>query len=284
MTSENKNEPINQEETVAKENKFYKTVIPIEYAGGSLRQFFVYLGSITRFTGHFFSEIKRRPIEWAEIRTQCEQIGVSSMPIAAVTLLFVGFVFAFQFGVTLKTMGFVHLVGKVATLSIIRELGPVFTALVVGGRVGAGMAAEIGSMRVSEQIDAIRALGASPYKKLLVPRVLAATFMLPLVSLVASFIGICGAMIIAWLEFHVSPQVFYQSSLQIVNFDDFWSGFFKPFFFGFCIAIIGCYQGFNCQSGTAGVGKTTTKAVVNISLMIVLVDFLLTRFFAVIWP
>ncbi len=266
-----------------KESSLYKTVVPIEIAGGNLRQFFVYLGSITRFSGNFFSNLGSRPIEWTEIRNQCEQIGVSSMPIASITLLFVGFVFAFQFGFTLRTMGAVPYIGNVASLSILRELGPVFTALVVGGRVGAGMAAELGSMRVTEQIDAMRALGANPYKKLLVPRILAATFMLPIVSLAASIIGIFGAMIIAWLEFNLSPVAFYKSTIRTIDFGDFWSGFFKPFFFGFGIALIGCYHGFHCELGTAGVGKTTTKAVVNVSLMIVFVDFLLTRIFSLIW-
>ncbi len=266
-----------------KENSLYKTVVPIEIAGGSLRQFFVYLGSLTRFSGNFFSNVVSRPFEWIELRYQCEQIGVSSMPIAAITLLFVGFVFAFQFGITLRTMGAVPYIGNVTSITILRELGPVFTALVVGGRVGAGMAAELGSMRVAEQIDAMRALGANPYKKLLVPRILAATFMLPIVSLLASIIGIFGAMLVAWLEFNLSPVAFYKSAIRTIDFGDFWSGFFKPFFFGFGIALIGCYHGFNCEFGTAGVGKTTTRAVVNVSLMIVLVDFLLTRIFAVIW-
>ena len=266
-----------------KENSFYKTVAPIEIAGGSLRHFFIYIGSLARFSGNFFGNLTSRPIEWAEIRYQCEQIGVSSMPIAAITLLFVGFVFAFQFGISLRTMGAVPYIGNVVSLAILRELGPVFTALVVGGRVGAGMAAELGSMRVAEQIDAMRALGANPYKKLLVPRLLAGTFMIPIVSLFASFIGIFGAMLVAWLEFNLSPVAFYKSAIRTISFADFWSGFFKPFFFGFGIALIGCYHGFHCEFGTAGVGKTTTKAVVNISLMIILVDFMLTRIFSLFW-
>lgn len=265
------------------ESKFLKTVVPLEIAGGNLRQFFDFLGKIARLCGNFFKELMQKPFEWQEFRFQCEQIGVASMPIAGVTLLFVGFVFAFQFGITLRTMGAIPYVGKVTALSILRELGPVFTALVVGGRVGAGMTAELGSMRVTEQIDAIRALGASPYKKLVVPRVLAATVMIPIVSMVASVIGIFGAMFISWMEFNLSPLAFYKSALHTIEFADFWSGFFKPFFFGFGIAIIGCHHGFNCGFGTAGVGKATTQAVVNVSLMIVFVDFFLTRAFALFW-
>lgn len=243
-----------------------------------------YLGQLSRLTGHFFKEFWRYTLDWQEIKFQCEQIGLYSMPIAGFTLLFVGFVFAFQFGLSMTLLGATPYLGKLVSLSIIRELGPAFTALVVGGRIGSGMAAELGSMRVTEQIDAILALGSSPYQKLLVPRVLATTFMLPVVSLIASFIGILGGMLIAWVEFKVSPLSFYESSLRTIGFNDFWSGFLKPFFFGFGTAIIGCHHGFQCETGTVGVGKATTTAVVNISLMVVFLDFLLTRLFAQIWP
>lgn len=243
-----------------------------------------YLGQIGRLTGHFFKELFSHKPDWHEFKIQCIQIGLYSLPIAAFTLLFVGFVFAYQFGVSMTTLGATPYIGKLVSLSIVRELGPAFTALVVGGRIGAGMAAELGSMRVTEQIDAILALGASPNQKLLVPRVLASTFMLPLLSLIAGVIGILGGMLIAWTEFNVTPLSFYESSLRTVTFNDFWSGFFKPFFFGFGTAIIGCHQGFSCETGTVGVGKATTKAVVNISLMVVFIDFLLTRLFNQIWP
>ena len=135
---------------------------------------------------------------------QCEAIGLKSLPIALLIMFFVGLVFALQFGLTLQTMGAVPYVGRVTSLSIVRELGPVFTALVVGGRVGAGMAAELGSMRVTEQVDAIRALGADPVKKLVVPRVLATTLMLPLVTLFADIVGVIGGMIISWVQFDLS--------------------------------------------------------------------------------
>ena len=283
MTVEEEKKVSEIEDAIEEDPPLLKTVVPLEMAGGNVRQFFTFLGAITRLVGHFFTEVRTRPIEWGEVRVQCEQIGLSSMPIAGVTLLFVGFVFAFQFGVTLQSMGAVPYIGKVVSFSIIRELGPAFTALVVGGRVGAGMAAELGSMRVTEQIDAIRALGASPYRKLLVPRVVAATLMLPIVTLIASVIGLFGAMFISWMEFNLSPLAFYKSSVRTIGFDDFSSGFFKPFFFGFGIAMIGCYHGFKCELGTAGVGKATTQAVVSVSLMIVFVDFFLTRLFALLW-
>jgi len=254
----------------------------LELTGTSVREFIAYTGAIFRMSWQFFRSIRLR-MDLRELISQCRKIGLQSMPIAAFTLFFVGLVFAFQFGSTLQTMGAVPYIGKVTGLSIVRELGPVFTALVVGGRVGAGIAAELGSMLVTEQIDAIRALGANPYIKLLVPRVLASLIMIPLVSLFAMGIGILGALAVSWFEFGVSPIAFYSSVLAIVTMTDFISGFLKPFFFGFTIAIIGCYEGFNCQSGTEGVGRAATRAVVNVSLSIVFIDFFLTRFFAIFY-
>ena len=243
-----------------------------------------YLGELAQLTWQFLRELFKGKTDWSEVKNQCQTIGLLSLPIGVFSLLFVGFVFTLQFGLAMQTFGATFYIGHLTSLSVIRELGPAFTALVVGGRIGAGMAAEIGSMQVTEQIDAIRALGSSPFQKLLVPRVLAATLMLPLIAVIASFVGILGGMFIAWLEFKVTFLAFYESSLKAVSFNDFWSGFFKPFFFGFCAAIIGCHQGFNCQQGTVGVGKATTQAVVNVSLMVVFLDFLLTRLFATIFP
>ncbi|MEM7589614.1 MAG: ABC transporter permease [Myxococcota bacterium] len=229
---------------------------------------------------HFSKALTQRPFEGQALVLECKKIGVGSFFIAVTTLFFVGGVFAFQFGFTMRSLGAVPYISRVTTVSIVRELGPVFTALVVGGRIGAGMAAEIGSMRVTEQIDAIRALGANPYKKLLLPRVVAATFMLPLLNILATFIGILGAAFVSWAEFHVTPLYFYHSALRMVLMGDLFSGFLKPFFFGFFTAIIGCYNGFTCALGTAGVGRATTHAVVQVSLAVLILDFVLTRVFA----
>ena len=245
--------------------------------GSNLREILHYLGALSRLSWQFARAAVRRPFGMRAFLDQCEQLGTKSLPIALLILFFVGLVFALQFGLTLQTMGAVPYVGKVTSLSIMRELGPVFTALVVGGRVGAGIAAEIGSMKVTEQIDAIRALGADPIKKLVVPRILACTLMLPLVALFADIIGIVGGIIISYLEFDVSPTLFYQSAITTIRATDFLSGFMKPFFFGFGIAVIGCLEGLNCGQGTEGVGRATTRTVVNVSVMVVLVDFFLTK-------
>ena len=250
--------------------------------GTNIRVVVTYIGSLSKLSGDMVVKMFSRPFDTTALVAQCESIGVRSMPIAALILFFVGLVFALQFGVTLQSMGAVPYVGKVTSLSIIRELGPVFTSLVVGGRVGAGMAAELGSMRVTEQIDAIRALGADPVKKLVVPRVIATTLMLPIVCLLADMIGIFGAMLISYLQFDLSFAQFYSSVLETVHATDFASGFFKPFFFGFAIAIIGCYEGMTCGHGTQGVGRATTRTVVNVSVMVVCVDFFLSKIFTLL--
>jgi phospholipid/cholesterol/gamma-HCH transport system permease protein len=250
--------------------------------GRQTREAITYLGGISKLSWSTVRVLPLRPFGFTEFVQQCESIGVKSMPIAVLILFFVGLVFALQFGLTLQTMGAVPYLGKITSLSIVRELGPVFTALVVGSRVGAGMAAELGSMRVTEQVDAIRALGADPVKKLVVPRVLATTMMLPLVSLFADIIGIIGGMIISYMQFDLSIVAFYKSSVSTVHVTDFISGYMKPFFFGFGIAIIGCYEGLTCGQGTEGVGRATTRTVVNVAIMVVLVDFFLTKLFTML--
>ena len=250
--------------------------------GKSLRRFLGYFGALSRLAYEVFTRLFSRPFGMTTFLSQCETIGVRSVPIGLLILFFVGLVFALQFGVTLTAMGAVPYVGRVTGLSIVRELGPVFTSLVVGGRVGAGMAAELGSMRVTEQIDAIRALGADPIKKLVVPRVLAATLVLPIVCLFAVLSGIFGGMLVSNLQFDLSWTFFFKSVVNTVRATDFASGFFKPFFFGFGIAIIGCYEGLTCGFGTTGVGRAATRTVVNISVMVVLVDFALTKAFTLL--
>lgn len=250
--------------------------------GEEVRESLTYLGMLSKLSWAFCRALVRRPFGGRAFVEQCEAIGIRSMPVALLILFFVGLVFALQFGLTLQTMGAVPYIGKVVSLSIMRELGPVFTALVVGGRVGAGIAAELGSMRVTEQVDAIRALGADPVKKLVVPRVLATTLMLPFVALFADIVGIGGGLLISYVSFDVSPTLFYKSAITTIQSMDFISGFIKPYFFGFGIAIIGCHEGLTCGQGTEGVGRATTRTVVNVSIMVVLVDFFLTKLFTLL--
>jgi len=250
--------------------------------GESVREALTYFGKLSKLSWAFWGALRKGPFGGRALLDQCEAIGTRSTPVALLILFFVGLVFALQFGITLQTMGAVPYIGKVVSLSIMRELGPVFTALVVGSRVGAGIAAEIGSMRVTEQVDAIRALGADPVQKLVVPRVLACTLMLPIVALFADIIGIFGGLIISYVQFDVSPTLFYKSAITTIQAMDFVSGYIKPYFFGFGIAIIGCHEGLTCGQGTEGVGTATTRTVVNVSIMVVLVDFFLTKVFTLL--
>lgn len=259
-------------------NKF--TLLPV--MGEFIRLKILYLGGLCLLLWEALCHTVKRPFINDDFKDQCLQIGVLSMPIALVTLFFVGVVFAYQFGITLRALGATQYIGRVTSVSLVRELGPVFTALVVGGRVGAGIAAEIGSMKVSEQIDAIRALGSSPIARLIAPRIWAATLMIPLVSILATVIGFIGALLISWMEFRVSPASFYGTAIMTVRMIDFLSGFIKTFFFGLGIALVGCFEGLNCDFGTKGVGKAATKAVVNVALFIVLADFILTRLFVLV--
>ena len=201
------------------------------------------------------------------------------MGIVAVTSLFIGMVMTIQFAFGLSRFGGVEYIPRVVVLSFARELAPTLTAVIVGGRVGSGMAAEVGAMNVTEQVDAIRALGADPAKKLVLPRVVAAMIVLPILSMYALALGTVGAIVICDTQFDITPQFFITSSLESVLLDDFWSGIAKTPVFGFLIAIIGCHFGLRTKGGTEGVGTSTTRTVVVVSIAILVADFMLTKLF-----
>jgi phospholipid/cholesterol/gamma-HCH transport system permease protein len=220
-----------------------------------------------------------RPFEFKEVIYQVEQMGVRSVSIALITAVFVGMVMTVQFAFGLERFGATDYVGRVIGLSITRELAPSLTALVVGSRIGSGMAAEIGSMAVTEQIDAIRALGADPLKKLVVPRLLACLILIPVLALFADVVGFAGAMVVARLQFDTPMGFFFRTALESINMQDFMSGFGKAPFFGVIIAVIGCYYGMQTRGGTEGVGRATTRTVVASAIAILMSDFFLTKFF-----
>lgn len=223
--------------------------------------------------------IFRRPFEFRQVVYQVEAMGVRSVAIACTTAVFVGMVMAVQFAFGLERFGARDYVGRIVGLSVARELAPALTALVVGSRIGAGMAAEIGAMAVTEQIDAIRALGADPVKKLVVPRLLACLFLLPVLTLFADVLGFTGAMVVSKVQFGTPMRFFYQTALGSVEMQDFLSGLGKTPFFGVLIAIVGCYYGMHTYGGTEGVGRSTTRTVVVTSVSVFVVDFFLTKFF-----
>ena len=225
----------------------------------------------------------RPPFDLGEVARQIHLLGVRSTKIAILTATATGAVIGMQFGYGLDRFGAREYVGPVVALAILRELGPVLTALVVGGRIGSGMAAELGSMKVGEQIDAIRALGADPIKKLIAPRLAASLIIMPLLTVLADITGILGAMAVAATQFDVPALYFYRSVVDVVVLDDLFSGLGKSVFFGFFVAMIGCYQGFETSGGTEGVGRSTTMTVEMISITVLVSDFILTRTFMVLF-
>jgi phospholipid/cholesterol/gamma-HCH transport system permease protein len=236
-----------------------------------------HLGTIAHMTVGTVRSLFRRPFEGRAIIAQLESLGVKSMGIVVVTSIFIGMVMAVQFAFGLRKFGGMEYTGRVVGLSFARELAPTLTAVIVGGRIGAGMAAEVGSMAVTEQIDALRALGADPYKKLVLPRLMAAVIVMPVLAGFALVLGFSGAMIITDFQFNIPSSFFYRSALGTVTMRDLLSGMYKTPFFGAIIALVGCHFGLTTTGGTAGVGNSTTRTVVVISITILIADFFLTK-------
>lgn len=235
------------------------------------------LGEVATLSGQTFVRAFRRPLEVRATIDQIESIGLRSMSIVLLTAIFSSMVMTVQFALQLARFGAKEWTGNVVGVSLARELGPVLTALLVGGRVGAGIAAELGSMAVSEQLDAVRALGADPVKRLVVPRVVAAVFVLPLLSTIAVVLGILGGAVIASVDIAVPVAHFYHAALRSVTMGDFLSGVSKTLFFGFNIAIVACHRGMAARGGTVGVGRATTETVVITSIVTLISDFFLTK-------
>jgi len=228
--------------------------------------------------GRLFREMRQK-WETGEILRQMDALGVQSISITSLTALFTGMVLALQTAYALAQFGGKLFVGRVVVLSVCRELGPVLTALMVAARCGAGITAELGSMAVTEQVDALRALGASPIRKLVLPRVVAVTAMLPLLTMMTDFLGMVGGLFIAVAEVKIGASFYLSTVMQAVKSNDILHGLCKTPFFGFEIAMIGCYNGLNATGGADGVGRATTIAVVISSITVLATDFFLTKIF-----
>ncbi len=242
------------------------------------------LGEVALLSARTFRALGKRPYEIRALFYQMESLGVQSTAIVATTSIFIGMVMTIQFAFGLQRFGGVEYIPRVIVLSFLRELGPTLTAIIVGGRIGSGMAAEVGAMNVTEQVDAVRALGADPHKKLVLPRVAAAILVLPVLSLFSIFLGTLGAMLVCSLEYGINNQYFIRSSLQIVQLSDLFSGLAKTPVFGYIIAIVGCHFGMRTTGGTEGVGRSTTRTVVVVSIAILIADFMLTKIFVAFLP
>lgn len=229
--------------------------------------------------GRTFVAFVRPPLYWRDTFVQMDAIGVQSLSIVTLTGVFTGMVLALQSSVQLREFGASMFVGQLVGASVIRELGPVLTALMVAGRVGSGIAAEIGSMRVGEQIDALEAMGTDPVKKLVKPRVQAGLVMLPILTVATDTIAIVGGNVIAWLSLHQDASTYWNAVWSGLYMSDLFTGLFKPLVFGFIITSVACYRGLSTTGGTEGVGRATTQSVVYSSVLVLATDFFLTKLF-----
>lgn len=240
---------------------------------------FKHAGGIAYLTRDAVSVFFTTKIRWSATLDQMYKIGVTSLPLVSMTALFTGMVLALQSAYQLRLFQAQQFTSDLIALSIARELGPVLTAMVVAGRVGASIAAELGTMRVTEQIDALKALAVDPVRYLVVPRVVAALFMLFILTIYADCIGMFGGYLIAVFKLGISSHQYIKRSIQVLMIKDMMTGLIKAFFFGGIISIVGCYFGFKTQDGAEGVGKATTLAVVVALILIIASDAVFTAIF-----
>lgn len=240
----------------------------------NVRKFLTDLADVFLFIGQVFRNTFSRGFEFREFLKQCFQIGNKSLALISITGIIIGLVLTIQSRPVLVNFGAVNMLPSMVTISLIREMGPVITALICAGKIGSGMGAELGSMRVTEQIDAMEVSSTNPIKFLIVPRVLAATLMIPLLTLYADALGILGSWAAANIKGDVSMVLFIGQAFRNVEFIDFIPAFIKSFFFGLVISLTGCYKGFNAKSGTESVGVAANSAVVMASLLVIFVDLI----------
>ncbi len=234
-------------------------------------------GAISRFTGWFFHEFLRPRFELREFLRQCFLVGYKSLPLIGLTGFIMGLVLTMQLRPTLVAYGVEARLPDMVSLSIIREIGPVITALIFAGKIGSSIGAELGSMRVTEQIDAMEVSGTNPYKYLVVTRVLATTLMLPILTILSDAIGLYGGFLGINIRGVMSLDLYINEVLNTVVFSDVVPATIKTFFFGFAVGIIGCYKGYNSKKGTEGVGRSANSAVVLSSLLIFIIDLVVVQ-------
>jgi phospholipid/cholesterol/gamma-HCH transport system permease protein len=231
----------------------------------------------TNLAARSVGNIFRKPRYVADTLQQADLIGVGSLPIVVLTGFFTGAVLALQSSATLAKFGSLALTGQLVSLSMVRELGPVLTSLMVAGRNSSGMASELGSMKVTEQIDAMRALGTDPTKKLVTPRVASTVFMMFFLTVISDLVGLTGGWVVSFFMLGLNSNQYWNQAYQNLASEDVTMGLIKPVIFGFIIATVGCYYGMTTKGGTQGVGRSTTQAVVVASVLILVLDFFITR-------
>lgn len=251
--------------------------MPISYFSDVVKEKIGAVQDYSLLAGRSISNLFGRPRYYADTLMQADLIGVGSLPIVVLIGFFTGAVLALQTSSTLQQFGSLSLTGKLVALSMLRELGPVLTGILVAGRNSSGMASELGSMQVTEQIDAMRAMGVDPTKKLVTPRVVASVVMLFFLSIISDLVGLAGGAVVSHLLLGLDLNQYWTTAYQALRFGDVFMGLSKPVMFGFIIATVGCYYGMSARGGTQGVGRATTQAVVSASVLIVVSDFFLTK-------
>ena len=242
--------------------------------GQRIKKFFVEVGELGYFTGHYFRQALSPPFEFNELLRQCYLIGNRSLLLVGVTGFILGLVFTLQSRPTLMEFGAESWMPSMVSISIVREIGPVITALICAGRIGAGIGAELGSMRVTEQIDAMEVSGTNPFKFLVVTRVTATMLMLPILVLFGDAIALIGSALIENLKGGVSFQLYFNQVFDALKFSDLIPATIKSFFFGLAIGLVGCFKGYYCKKGTVGVGEASNAAVVYSSMLLFVIDFI----------
>jgi len=239
-----------------------------------LKAFLIEIGEMSQFTARFFREAIKPPFEFKELLRQCYNMGNRSLLLVGITGFIIGLVLTLQTRPTLVEFGAVSWMPSMVGISIVREIGPMITALVCAGRIGSGIGAELGSMRVTEQIDAMEVSGTNPFKYLVVTRIMATTLMIPLLVIVGDAIALYGSYLVEHLKGDVSFQLFFNQVFDSLKFGDILPATIKSYFFGFAIGLVGSFKGFYCDKGTAGVGRAANSAVVFSSLLLFIIDFI----------
>src|SRR6202140_4790468 len=248
-------------------------ISPAEFAKEKVKA----LQDYALLTGQSLTNLFRRPLYVTDMIQQADLIGVGSLPIVILTGAFTGAVLALNSASTLSRFGSLTLIAQLVSVGMVTELGPIITGLMVAGRNASGMASELGSMVVTEQIDAMRALGTDPMKKLVTPRVVSTTVMLFFLTIISDLLGLFGGAVVSVLLFGLDWHQYWNTAYQALVFQDVFMGLMKPLFFGFIIATIGFYYGMTARGGTQGVGRATTQAVVASSVLILIVDLFITK-------
>ncbi|MBI4562471.1 MAG: ABC transporter permease [Candidatus Rokubacteria bacterium] len=243
------------------------------------REAAIWYGGLGLLTSQVLRNLALPPAYWRLVALEIDTIGVRSLAVAVTAAAFTGMVLALQSAVNMARFGAENYVGPVVALSMLRELGPVLTAILVGGKVASGITAELGAMKVTEQIDALRAFGVNYVKKLIIPRLLAALLVFPLLTILADGVGLLGGMLIAVYERHVDVFVYWNTIFYWVVLRDFLTGIGKSVFFAAIVTLIGCYNGLSTEGGTEGLGRSTTATVVQIAMGVIIADFFLTKLF-----